>query len=196
MARWCGSVVEKFEARPPSSVGDDPKVANSCTFDVGLSTPTLRSMLFVSSFTKASVSCDPWPGERSRGDAGLKDTPEAWHMRYKAVQIGYYFGRDTCFHLYCLHNFTDDYFSEQAKQEGSFFSLLSTSCTFLRTWLESLQEYGILNPSDCAVFNRCPPTLTVRSRATGLQPDDGVVVLFFWRSPSGSCWNVTERAKL
>src|SRR5580693_4112432 len=103
MARWCGLATDRFEWSMASVAwGMTQKLQILAPLTVGLSTPTLRSMLFVSSFSKASVSCDLWPGEPSRADVGLKDTPEAWHMRYKAVQIGYYFGRDTCFHLYCL----------------------------------------------------------------------------------------------
>jgi hypothetical protein len=163
---------------------------------VGLSTSTPRPMLLASSFSKSSVGCAGLPDEESNGDAGLRTTPETWQMRYKAVQIGYNFGRDTCFHLYCLQNFTADYFSEQAKPEGSFFSLLSTSCTFLRTWLKLPQDYGILTPQIVQFSTGVPPHEQFVNRATGLQPDDGVGGLLLGGHFSGICRNVTERAKL
>jgi len=49
------------------------------------------------------------------------------------------------------------YLSEQAKPKESFFSLLSASCTFLRTWLESPQEYGIFNPQAVQYSIGVPP---------------------------------------
>jgi transcription antitermination factor NusG len=66
----------------------------------------------------------------------------------------------------------------EAKSRGSFFSPLFTSCTFLRSCLESAQCFrGTENPIVNLQIS-CPPPLELVNRATGLQLDDGAGGLF------------------
>src|SRR5580658_2116012 len=88
------------------------------------------------------------------------------------------------------------YLSERAKLGGVFllstFHLLHVFAHVARI-TSRLRD---LNSPDCAVFNRCPPTLTVRKPGDWLAARRRSRRPLFWRSLSGSCRNGTERAKL
>ena len=96
MARSCGSVAGKIEdGLGLRSVRDATKVANSCTLDTRLlnfATPNGYVCGVISEAPELAVTT----GQTSNPGAnpGLETTSEGWRLRYRAVEIGYFFARD------------------------------------------------------------------------------------------------------